>query len=134
MLVVALDTNVILDYVLKRPSNARYQFVFEQAADGTCEFYMTMPVVLEIEWTLRSYYAKSKTYILAVFDGLLDLPWSNTADQQQLSKTIGWFRQHRGISFDDCVILSQVLNIDVDDFITGDKKLARVYRSLRKAT
>ena len=130
--VVALDTNVLLDYVLKRPNASQYQALFEAVAEGTCELYLPTPVVLEVEWTLRSYYEKSKSYIIVVFQSLLDLPWVNLEDHQQLARAVNWYDRERGISFDDCLILSSILDPAINDFVTGDKKLAKVYRSLKK--
>ena len=61
--------------------------------------------------------------------GTMHLGW--TADEHTSLQVLTRAAE-QGVNFIDCVISTLTFSAAVDEFVTGDKKLARLYRSLKK--
>jgi predicted nucleic-acid-binding protein len=131
MRIVALDTNVLLDLFLERPTVSTYRTLFQQAQEGRCEFYISDAVLLEFEWVARSFYAMTKEWVTHHLQAIVELPLSNRDDARLLADAVLQFQKHRTVSFTDCVILVRTIDAGANSLVTGDRKLARLYASLR---
>lgn len=130
MTTIAIDTNVILDYWLERSPSRSHRALFLRAGRDETQLYIALPVLLECEWVLRSYYHKQKSTVIALLDALLELP-SPVPDETALWKAaLELYKEKAGISFDDCVILVMVQAAGIDQLETNDRKLAALFRRL----
>lgn len=129
---VALDTNVVLDYLLNRPNSVKTEQLFTEIAASTVEAYIPLPVFLECEWVLRTVYRKEKADVILGLGLVAELANDTDIPLPVLTDSIEQFRMSRSVSFVDCLIATLVATTSVDEFVTGDKKLARLYQGLRK--
>ena len=61
MRTVAIDTNVLLTFRLKRGKEfAIINKHFGECSEGKIKIYIPLPVFLETEWVLRSFYIRSQ--------------------------------------------------------------------------
>jgi len=132
MIRIALDTNVMLDWLLDRPTARQYDTLLAGIQNGLVEAVIDVAVFLEIDWVLKSNYhqtaAKRCEYLKVARDFLED----GTDVALVVDAALAVFEQRPTIGFDDAMIVTAAQKQQVDDFITGDKKLARVYQSLKK--
>ena len=132
MTVVAIDTNVILDFILQRAAVTQYDSLFHAAEIGRTALYMPLAVALETEWVLRRVYKQPKTTVLKQLDIVFELPAMSDVPLGVFERTLALYRSTSGVSFDDCLIAATCEMHGVDELVTGDKKLAKLYRSLKK--
>lgn len=131
MKVIALDTNILLDYFFQRKSGyARARTLFKQCDEGKISLFIPLPVLLEYEWVSRSVYDRAKTELLLTIDGLLDLPYCEIPEKNLVRAATNLYRSNRGVNFDDCLIALIVKHAGVAQFITSDRKLKKLYAKL----
>lgn len=131
MSVIALDTNILLDYFLKRtPGYGQVKQILENTAEGKDALFIASPVILEIEWVLRSVYNYTKKQILDYLEAIVNFPHSEITDREAVTKAIRLFRQKRHIGFSDCLIISLAIEAKVDKFLTNDRQLKTLYHSI----
>ncbi|MBI4175300.1 PIN domain-containing protein [Candidatus Berkelbacteria bacterium] len=134
MTTIACDTNVLLDYGLKRPNGKNYRQLFLQAERGQCLIYISIPVLLECEWVLRSYYHQSKSAVIAFLQAVCELP-SPYPEEIGLGRlAVDLYSKTSSVNFTDCIIVVLVHSRGVDEFMTADRKLAKLYRRLQTNT
>jgi predicted nucleic acid-binding protein len=127
MEIIAIDTNVVLGYLLGRPSQfEKAKILFEKCRLGEISLLIPFPVFLETEWVLRSYYKLSKSEILGFFKELILLEHLNT-DRKLLDKTITIYENYT-ISITDAAVLALIMESKSDRFVSFDKKLLTIYR------
>lgn len=125
---VAVDTNVLLDYRLKR--NPGFDKSFQLISDclsGQVQIFIPNIVLPELEWVLRSYYKQEKDLIVKFLEDLLTLEGVLTKDKISMQHALNLFRQSN-IKFTDSIILTQVQNFQPDEFLTFDENLIKLYQ------
>lgn len=132
MKIVAVDANVLLDYFLKREKRF-YQadVLIRQAVDGQLIIFMALPVVLELTWVLKSYYKMPRSDISQYIKSILDIPNCEIMDREFLQKALDVYSKEAGVNFVDCLIVTIYKRVKVDDFITHDLQLMRLYKKLK---
>ncbi len=131
MKTTAIDTNVLLDFALKR--KPRYKSVsdlFQDCTNLKVRIYISLAIFLEAEWVLRSYYKQPKEIITSFFEELILIPNLMTDKKDNLKLSLSLYKNSKQISFTDCMILVQIKNYKSDEFLTFDKNLEKVYNSL----
>lgn len=129
---VSVDTNVLLDYFFRRTAGfIRAWKIIRQSSKGEIGLYLCLPVILEYVWVARSTYKLAKKDIIETIQALLDLPECEVTDKLIVSQALILYRNNAGISFDDCLIITMSKDAKVDDFITHDLKLKRLYKKLK---
>src|SRR3989344_7339109 len=69
---LAVDTNVLLAFRFKRePFYEEAKSLLQRCSEGKIELCLSVPVFLELEWVLRSFYKQSKEEILSFLENLL---------------------------------------------------------------
>jgi predicted nucleic-acid-binding protein len=130
MKTLAIDTNVILAYRLQRePHFQKAKRVFEECMAGKLTLFIPLVVCLETEWILRSQYAVPKAEILAFFEDLLMTDAIMIDKRSDFAITLQVYRASSGSSLDDCLILQEIHDKKYD-FLTFDRELDKLYRSL----
>lgn len=129
MKIIAIDTNVLLDFRLERkPRFNEVKKIFVDCLNGKIQIFIPQVVFSEIEWVLRSFYKQPKENIIAFFDELLNLNGVVLENKPEMQQAVNIFR-YANIKFTDSVIAAQVQKIKPDEFITFDEDLQKFYHS-----
>lgn len=130
MRTTGVDTNALLAFRLKRePFVSEVKGLLEQALRNNAKLYIPLPVILEVEWVLRSYYKQGKDEILPFFDELLKIDNVTVDSKDEIKLALNLYRESSLISFTDSIIVILVQSKDYD-FLTFDQNLNKIYKSL----
>jgi len=128
---VAIDTNVLLTFRLKRGKEfAIINKHFGECSEGKIKIYIPLPVLLETEWVLRSFYRQQKDKIVSFFEELLALENLSVPNKPEVQLVVNLYKHSKGVSFTDSLIVTQIRNQKVDEFLTFDNRLSRLYQTL----
>ncbi len=126
--IVAVDTNVLLDYRLKRnPGFNKVRPLFEDCLEGKIRIFIPNIVFPELEWVLRSFYKQPKELIVKFLESLLSLEGVSTDNKSAIQNALSIFSQSN-LKFTDSIILTQVENFGPDEFLTFDENLKKIYQ------
>ena len=130
MKTIAIDTNVVLDFNLKRESKFKeIRKLFLDCINGKIKIFIPQIVFSEIEWVLRSYYKQSKDVIVPFFEELLLIDNVIVDNKEEIKLAVNLYKESSQISFTDSIIVTQIISLDYE-FLTYDKNLKKVYQSL----
>lgn len=125
---VAVDTNVLLDYRLKRnPGFNKVRPLLEDCLEGRIQIFIPNIVLPELEWVLRSFYKQPKELIVKFLESLLALEGVLTEDKSLMQSVLSIFSQSN-LKFTDAIILTQIENFGPDEFLTFDEDLKKIYQ------
>ena len=125
---VAVDTNVLLDYLFKREPNFNKSFkLIEDCLAEKVRIFIPNIVFPEIEWVLRSFYKQPKEFIIEFLEGLLVIEGVLTEDKITIQRALNLYR-HSNVKFSDSIILIQIQNFNPDEFLTFDEDLKKLYQ------
>lgn len=134
MKIVAIDTNVLLDFKLKRhPRFNQVKKLFADCANGKIQIFIPQVVFPEIEWVLRSFYKQPKENTVKFFEELLNLELMTLENKPEMHQAVNIFK-FANIKFTDCIILAQMHRIKPDEFLTFDEDLQKFYTTKPPAT
>lgn len=126
--IVAIDTNVLLDFRLKRqPGFAKAQKLISEVLSKKIQILIPNIVFPEIEWVLRSYYKQPKDLIVNFLEALLVLEGVILEDKSGMQQSVNIFRE-TSLKFTDAIILVQVQKFKPDEFLTFDENLRKFYQ------
>ena len=107
---VAVDTNVLLDYRLKRnPGFNKIRPLLEDCLDGRIRIFIPSIVFPELEWVLRSFYKQPKELIVKFLESLVALEGVSTENKSAIQNALSIFSQSN-LTFTDSIILTQIEN------------------------
>jgi predicted nucleic-acid-binding protein len=124
---ISLDTNVLIRYVV-RDEIAQYRLASEliqQSRAGGQAALVTLLVMLESEWVLRSAYSYSKPQIIATFVSLLESGDLQIENENVLEKALHLWAT-RAANFANCLILAQGAALGCNNMITFDKRASKL--------
>ena len=130
---LALDTNVLVRFVV-RDDETQYRkartFIEHQRREQSL-ILVSLFVVLETEWVLRSRYHLSKADILATFSGLLDSADVFIEDDASLEEALFHWEDSTA-DFADCLIGARHRRLGCEQTVTFDARAARLpgFRSI----
>ncbi len=123
---IAIDTNVLVRFLAnddhKQAGKARA--LIEQN-----RIFVTLTVLLEAEWVLRSAYGFSPPKLLAAFRAFAGLPNIVVQDPGALSKALEW--TGAGMDFADALHVAQMGASEA--FATFDLRLAKIAKQIEAA-
>lgn len=126
---VAVDTNALLDYRLKRqPGFEKTKLLIKACLDKKATIFIPDIVFSEVEWVLRSFYEQSKDSISNFLEELLVLEGVILENKLDMEQALSIFK-HSNIKFTDSIILAQIQRIKPDEFLTFDEDLQKFYQS-----
>lgn len=129
MKIIAIDTNVLLDFKLKRhPRFREVKKLFADCVNEKIQIFIPQIVFPEIEWVLRSVYKESKEKIIDFFEELLELNGIMLENKPEMQHAVNIFR-YANIKFTDSMIAAQLQRIKPDEFLTFDEDLQKFYYS-----
>lgn len=130
MKTIAIDTNVVLDFLLKRQPRFKIaQKYFQDCLDGKIQLFFSCALFLEIEWVLRSFYKQPRAMITDFFDQFLALENGIIKDKKILEDSLLLYRGNN-VALTDAMILIEAAFAGSDEFVTFDQKLQTLSRLL----
>lgn len=131
MKTISLDTSIILDFFLQRTNSPRVRNYFLQARNNQIVLHISLIVVLEIDWVLRSYYDYKKTDIIPIIRKIMAVPNCEIPDKARVNKALLVYEQTPRVNFDDCLIALEAIDNKCADLATSDQQLLKLYRKLK---
>ena len=123
----ALDTNVLLRYLVRDDGMQRVQVAraLERALKHGETITLSLPVLLESEWVLRSRYGFSKAEILRTFHGLLDSAELQIHEHHAVVEALHLWAESRA-DFADCLIAAHHRRLGVRATWSFDSRALRL--------
>lgn len=131
MNVIGIDTNILVDYFFKRERFGLAKRIIDDTVAGRQVLFISLPVYLELSWILISYYKLPKRVIINQLEAVLEIPNCEIDDREYLIKALQLYKQYQGVGFYDCLILVISKEAKVDDLASNDRRLIKIYRSLK---
>ncbi len=126
---VAVDTNALLDYRLKRqPGFERIRQLFKDCLNKKSRILIPDIVFPEVEWVLRSFYKQPKDLILNFLEELIVLEGVILENKLDIEQALKFFK-YSNLKFTDSIILAQIQRIKPDEFLTFDENLQKFYHN-----
>lgn len=130
MQTVGIDTNVLLDFRLRRePGFNVINKKIQQCLESKLKIYIPVPVILEVEWVLRSYYKQDKETIISFFEELLLLDNILADYKEEIKFGLNLYKNSNKVSLTDSIIVAIIKSKDYE-FLTFDTDLKKIYQSL----
>ena len=127
---VAVDTNVLLDYCLKRQAGfGKTQQLIEDCLNKKSKIFVPDIVFPEVEWVLRSFYKQHKDFIINFLEELLILEGTVVENKLDFEMALNIFK-HFNIKFTDSIILAQMQRVKPDKFLIFDEDLQKFYQKM----
>lgn len=124
---LGLDTNVLVRYLVRDDPHqfARARRLIERESDKGQPVLVSLLVLLETEWVLRSRYELSKPEILAAFSALLDAADLALEDETSIERALySW--KHSAADFADCLVDARHGPLGCRGTATFDSKALRL--------
>jgi predicted nucleic-acid-binding protein len=102
---LGLDTNVLVRYLVRddQPQFEKARKLIKRESDRNTPVLVSLLVLLETEWVLRSRYELSKSEILAAFSALLDAADLTFEDEPSVEQALYTWNESAA-DFADCLI------------------------------
>jgi predicted nucleic-acid-binding protein len=125
--VLGLDTNVLVRFLVGDESLQfeKAQRLIKREATHNEPVLVSLLVLLETEWVLRSRYQYSKTEILAAFSALLDAADLQFEDESCIEQAIYNWKESVA-DFADCLIEARNRSLGCDATATFDTKAQKL--------
>ena len=124
---IGLDTNVVLRLLLtdNPAQKTRAAKLIQHAKRLETRVIITLAVVLEMEWVLRSSAKMNKAQVLNVFNLLLESYDIEVDDEKVLEQALHIY-DNAASDFAECLFLAQYQRMGCDTMLTFDAKAARM--------
>lgn len=120
---IGIDTNVLVRYLM-RDDEAQFRLANSLIADCIAAkqpVLISLLVLLETEWVLRSRYKIAKHEIAAVFTGLLEVRETAFEDEESLEEALHTWKDSNA-DFADCMIVAKSRRMGCSSLMTFDAK------------
>lgn len=124
---ISLDTNVLIRYLVHDDANQfalASKLIQDQAALAQ-PVQITLLVLLEAEWVLRSRYGMSKLAIAQTFVTLLNGREVEFEDKRAVQRAVLWW-QNSSVNFANCLIVARSATLGLTTVATFDTKAGRL--------
>lgn len=124
---LGIDTNVVVRLVVTDDAvqTGRARKLIEQALSREEPVLVSLPVLLECEWVLRSRYKFSRVTILRIFRALLEAHELSFEDEPALEEALFHWK-NSACGFSDCLIAAHNRQLGCRATATFDGKAARL--------
>ena len=124
---IGLDTNVVLRLLLNDDPEQRLYVVkaIQQTRRLAITVTITLAVVLEMEWVLRSIAKMTKPQVLSFFDLLLEAHDIEIDNEKVLEQALHLYA-NAACDFAECLFLAQYQRMGCQTMLTFDAKAARM--------
>lgn len=124
---IGLDTNVLVRFLVRDDETQfeRARRLLRREANSGEPVLVSLLVLLETEWVLRSRYDLGKADILGAFSGLLDSVELNFEDEASLEQALFMWRDSTA-QFADCLIGARHWALECRATASFDAKASRL--------
>lgn len=128
----ALDTNVLVGWIVDDDPKqcASVARLLESAASRHERFFITITVMLELEWVLRSRYRFDKALVTAALDALMTAAELDFQSEPALEQALWFFRQAGSPDFADCLHVALVRQAGQEPLLTFDRQASNLAGTL----
>jgi len=123
--VIALDTNILVRFYVDDPGDpeaSKQRPIARRIIVESPQLFVSLTVVLELEWVLRAFYEFSSADFVAVVRHLLGLPNVTVEEWPRVVDALAWYTE--GIDFADALHL--LASNHCEEFLSfDDRRFAR---------
>jgi predicted nucleic acid-binding protein len=120
---LAIDTNVVVRYLI---GDHPEQAARARALIDNQEIFLSITVLLETEWVLRSVYGLDRTLLAKGLRRLGGLAYLEIEDSTVVAQALDWMEN--GMDFADALHLAKATHCDA--FVTFDRDIARAAKRI----
>ena len=129
----AIDTNVLVRIFVQDPSavaqcSAAKRLVADASADGE-PLFISLCVLLEAEWVLRSRYKVDRASMAEAVIAMLESSGIEFEHPPTVEEALYLFEQFPSAEFADCLIVARATHLGRDRFLTFDVGAAKLPRA-----
>ena len=129
----AIDTNVLVRIFVQDPSavaqcSAAKRLVADASANGE-PLFISLCVLLEAEWVLRSRYKVDRASMAEAVIAMLESSGIEFEHPQTVEEALYLFEQFPSAEFADCLIVARATHLGRDRFLTFDVGAAKLPRA-----
>jgi predicted nucleic-acid-binding protein len=126
--VAALDTNILVRWLVNDDAAqcAEVSSLLAATAANGERLFVTVTVMLELEWVLRSRYGFNPSVVTAALDALLSTTELEFQDEPVLEQAVWFFKQAGSADFADCLHVALTAKEGHGPFLTFDRRAANV--------
>lgn len=124
-----VDTNYFVSYFSthsEKTQRGQAHTLFRKAAKKEIKLYTNTIVFFELFWVMRTKYKRSKQELITILESFLSLFFISIQERDILTTALELFTQH-SLDLEDCYHMAYSMQADTTDFITFDKKLAKLW-------
>lgn len=124
---LGIDTNVVIRLIVGDDSEQthRARQLVQQAQRAEEPVLISLPVLLESEWVLRSQYGFGREDLLKIFRSLLEARELSFEDEPAIEEALFHWKD-RACGFADCLIAAHNRRLGCRATATFDRKAARL--------
>lgn len=124
---LGIDTNVLVRFLVRDDETQfiRAQRLIRRETSASRPVLVSLLVLVETEWVLRSRYAVSKEEAIATFSGLLDSSDVQFEDEPTVEEALFTWR-NSSAGFADCLIAARNRRLGCSATATFDSKASRL--------
>ena len=124
----ALDTNVLVRWLTNDDVQqcAIVDRLFDEAISKDERLLVTVTVMLEVEWVLRTRYQYDRRNVTAALNALLDVTELEFQTEPALEQALWLFKQTGSRDFADCLHIALASQTSQGPLLTFDERASRI--------
>lgn len=124
---IGVDTNVLVRFLVRddEPQFQRALKLIRREISAGRQVLVSLLVLLETEWVLRSRYSFKKEEIVNVFSGLLEAADIQFEDEPTVEEALFVWKDY-GVGFADCLVSARNRRLGCTSTATFDAKASRL--------
>jgi predicted nucleic-acid-binding protein len=124
----ALDTNILVRWLTNDDAkqSAIVAQLFNEAMGKDERLFVTVTVMLELEWVLRARYHFDRQAVTAALSALLDVTELEFQTEPALEHALWLFKQTASPDFADCLHIALVSQAGQEPLLTFDERASRI--------
>jgi len=124
----ALDTHILVRWLTNDDASqcAVVARLFDETAAKGERLFVTVTVMLEVEWVLRAKYRYDRQQVTAALNALLDVTELAFQTEPALEQALWLFKQTDSRDFADCLHIALVSQAGQGPFLTLDDRASQM--------
>lgn len=124
----ALDTNVLVRWLTNDDAQqcAIVARLFDEVVSKDERLFVTVTVMLEVEWVLRARYRYDRLNVTAALSALLDVTELEFQTEPALEQALWLFKQTGSRDFADCLHIALANQTSQGPLLTFDERASRI--------
>ena len=124
----ALDTNILIRWLTNDDpqQSAIVARLFDETSRQGERLFVTVTVMLEVEWVLRARYRYDRHQVTAALNVLLDTTELEFQMEPALEQALWLFKQEGSRDFADCLHIALTSQSERKPFLTLDERASKI--------